>query len=263
MTTLKRTLLVVLILAGAISCSPDAVKKPDKELLLSDDILTAVLTETYLAGGVLEVPSIRNSWGKRDSIRNYTDILENHGCSKEQLDATLYYYFASKPKKMARIYDRVIANLLEIEASMNKEVSDEKKIVPENLWTGKTSYNLPDDFTKDPIWFDIPIDSLGTYLFKADYQLYPDDKSLDPKITIYFSIRQKDGKEVTEYWDEVLLVKTGKTQKVELRKTLETPGEAHIRGWLLNHTNQKGIWEKHARIRNIVLKREVQQAMYE
>lgn len=249
----KRILYLFLAISTIWACSTDPVKKPDRELLLSENKLVSVLTETYLAGGVLDVPAVRSTWGLRDSIQNYTDILESMGCTKEQLDATLYYYFASKPKKMARVYDKVIANLMSLEESVRQPVQTTQKPANDNLWTGKSSYLFPDDYAKDPIWFDIRIDSSGIYTLKADCVVYPDDKSLDPRVTVYFSTRDATGRETQDYWDEVKLEKNGKFQKIEMSKAITIYGETHIEGWLMNHTNQQGIWEKHARIRNISL----------
>lgn len=257
--TPARSVFLLIVIAVVTACSPDIVKKPDRKMLIRDDRLVALLTDTYLAGAVLEVPQVRDTWGRRDSLDNYNDVLESHGCTREQLDATLYYYFASKPRKMTRIFDRVNANLLEMEAGLDQPPVRTTSGMSDNLWNGKTSYNLPDDFTKDPVWFDIKADSAGTYIFRADYTVYPDDKSLDPRVTIYSSIVNENGQEETEYWDEVKLEKTGKTQRVEIRKAV-TSGGAHIKGWLLNHTSQQGIWEKHARVRNISIKFEGEQA---
>lgn len=247
----------VLLLALAFTgCGSDTATKPGRDLLIPDDDLVAVLTDTYLAGGILEVPGVRADWGERDSILNYIDVIESHGYTWEQMDATLQYYFIAKPKKMAKIYDRVTGSLQELEVMVQSQDDPPPGDRAENLWLGKYTYSLPEDFAREPIWFDIPVDMPGTYVIKADIQIFSDDRSLDPRVTVFFSSFDSLGAEVRDYWDEVKLTKDGKVNSVEIRKKLESPELVHIKGWLLNHTSQQGVWEKHSRIRNISLRLE-------
>ncbi|TFH46894.1 MAG: DUF4296 domain-containing protein [Bacteroidia bacterium] len=244
------------MILAATACGPDTAEKPDRELLIPDDELVAVLTDLYLAGGVLEVPEVRSEWGYRDSITNYMDVIDNHGLTYKQLEATMQYYFSAKPKKMARIYDRVTGNLLKLEVLVQTQDMPSENLSTDNLWLGKYNYSLPEDFAKDPIWFDVPVDGPGTYILKADIQVYADDKSLDPRVTVFFSTVDSLGAEVRDMWDEVSLKKEDNMQYVEVSKKLESGEAVHIKGWLLNHTAQQGLWEKHALIRNISLRLE-------
>jgi hypothetical protein len=61
--------------------------------------LVTILTDTYLTAGMLELYSMRDSWAQRDSILNYIDVIENHGYTYEQFDATMKYYFTSKTQE--------------------------------------------------------------------------------------------------------------------------------------------------------------------
>lgn len=259
----KKIIPVILMMLAAAACRPDKAIRPEKNLLLSDDKLVEVLTDTYLAGGMLDVASVRIVWGKRDSISNYLDVIESHGCTYEQMEATMRYYFAAKPKKLSRIYDRVTGNLLKLEAVIQNESQPEKNKADENLWTGKASYAMPEDTPNDPVWFDIPVDKQGVYTLRAEYQVYSDDKSIDPRVTLFFSTTDSLGTETRDFWDEVPLTRDGKIQNIEISKTLDKPGPVHIKGWLLNHTSQQGQWKKHARIRNISLKLEKETAATE
>lgn len=254
----KRIVPVLLLILAVTACEPDTAKKPGRGMLIPDDDLVAVLTDTYLAGGILEVPAVRAEWGDRDSIKNYIDIIESHGYTYKQMEATMQYYFTAKPKKIAKIYDRVTGNLLELEVTVQSQEDVAPEDSGENLWTGKYTYSLPEDFIKDPIWFDIPVDVPGTYVLKADIQMFMDDMSLDPRVTVFFSSTDSLGAEVRDYWDEVKLTKDGNINKVEIRKKLESAGMVHIKGWLLNHTSQQGDWKKHARIQNVSLRLEEQ-----
>jgi hypothetical protein len=40
-------------------------------------------------------------------------------------------------------------------------------------------------------------------------------------------------------------------RKVQISHRLDSIPGARLRGWLMNHDNQPGKWEKHARVANI------------
>lgn len=256
----KRIVPVLLLILAVTACGPDTAKKPGRGMLIPDDDLVAVLTDIYLAGGILEVPAVRDEWGERDSIKNYIDVIESHGYTYKQMESTMQYYFTAKPKKIAKIYDRVTGNLLELEVVVESQEDVSPEVRAENLWTGKYTYSLPEDFIRDPIWFDIPVDVAGIYVLKADIQVFMDDQSLDPRVTVFFSSTDSLGAEVRDYWDEVKLTKDGNINKVEIRRKLESGGMVHIKGWLLNHTSRQGDWKKHARIQNVSLRLEEEAA---
>jgi hypothetical protein len=216
--------------------------------------MVAILTDTYLTAGMMDLAPMRDSWAQRDSILNYIDVIRSHGYTYEQFDATIRYYFTDKPKRLSRIYDKVTGNLLEMEAVVMTENVPVDAESEENLWTGKASYSFPEDFTRDPVWFDIPVEMPGEYILHADIRLFEDDKSLNPRVTVFFSYVDESGEEKRDYWEEVSLIKDGQFQKVMIRRTLDTIPNVRIRGWLLNHDNQPGQWEKHARIANINLR---------
>jgi len=234
------------------SCGNAGGEKPGRKMLVPDDKMVAILTDTYITTGIMELPAMRNTWAQRDSILNYTDVINSHGYTYEQFDATLKYYFTSKPKRLSRIYDKVTGNLLALETAVMTENMPVKP-AEENLWTGKASYSFPEDLTRDPLWFDIPAEEPGDYVLNADIRIFGDDRSLNPRVTVYFSYIDSAGEEKRDYWEEVRLKKDGEFQEVLLRHTLDSIPGARVRGWLLNHDNQPGNWEKHARVANINL----------
>jgi hypothetical protein len=242
-----------------MACGPSDSNKPDRKMLIPEDKLVAILTDTYLTTGMMDVQAMRETWGQRDSILNYIDVIRSHGYTYEQLEETLRYYFTDKPKKLAKIYDRVTGNLLALEVKVENERIDADSI-PDNLWTGKAEYIFPGEFPRDSIWFDIPAEAPGEYVIKADIKVYEDDGSLDPRVTVYFFTSDSLGVKVRNDWDEIRLEKNGRVQKIEARKTLKTAGNTSIRGWLLNHTPQDGTWQKHATVGNISIKLEKEKA---
>jgi hypothetical protein len=236
-----------------MACGPSGDNKPERRKLIPEDKLVAILTDSYLTTGMMDVQAMRETWGQRDSILNYIDVIRSHGYTYEQLEETMQYYFTHKPKKLAKIYDRVTGNLLALEVKVENERIDADSI-PDNLWTGKAEYIFPGELPRDSIWFDIPAEAPGEYVIKADITLYEDDGSLDPRVTVYFFTSDSLGVEVRNDWEEIRLEKNGQLHKIEARKTIENVGNSRIRGWLLNHSPQKGTWQKHATVGNISIK---------
>ena len=249
MKTVYKIFFVTLMLM-IVSCGNTENKKPSRKMRIPDDRLAAILTDTYLTAGIMDLFAMRDTWAQRDSIQNYIDVIESHGYTYEQFETTMRYYFMRKPRKLSRIYDRVTGNLLELETELMTQQSAVKPS-EKNLWPGKPDYRLPEEFTRDPVWFDIPVDKPGEYILKADIRVFEDDKSLNPRVTVYFSYRDSAGEEKRDYWQEIFLVKDGQIHNIQIKHTLDTIPDARLRGWLLNHDNQSGKWEKHARISNI------------
>lgn len=224
-------------------------------MIIPDDRLVAILTDTYLTTSIMDLDPYRSTWAQRDSILNYIDVIRSHGYTLDQFYATMTYYFTDRPKKLARIYDRVTGNLLEMETMIMTEYGSAQSSAGDNLWTGKASYSFPEDFERDPVWFDLPATRTGMYVLSADIRIFEDDRSRNPRVTLYFSYTDSAGVEKRDYWQEFPLPKDGQFQNVTLTHTLDTiRGGTRIRGWLLNHDQQAGPWKKHARIANISLR---------
>jgi len=254
---MSRKIIILSIAAICIlaACGPSGAEKPDRNMLIPENKLVDILTDTYLTTGMMDIQAMRDTWGQRDSILNYIDVIRSHGYTYEQFETTMRYYFSHKPKRLPKLYDKVTGNLLALEVKVENERSKADSI-PENLWTGKTGYTFPGESPRDSIWFDIPAEASGEYVLRADILVYEDDESLNPRVTVYFSSTDSLGKEVRTYWDEIRLEKNGQVQKIEAKNFLGTVGNTRIRGWLMNHTTREGKWQKHATISNISLRLE-------
>jgi hypothetical protein len=247
----------IIAVAAAIlmltACGNRDGNKPPAKMLISENDMVEILTDTYLTAGMLDITIMRETWAQRDSILNYIDVIRSHGHTLEQFDATLRYYFTEKPKRLSRLYDRVTANLLKLETDVMTVEAPAEPSVSRNLWPGNASYLFPENFTRDPVWFDIPAETPGEYVLSADIKLFEDDRSLNPRVTVFFSYTDSTGNERRDYWREVRIMKSGEFINVVTRKSLDSVTGVRVRGWLLNHDNQPGTWEKHARIANISL----------
>jgi hypothetical protein len=216
--------------------------------------LVSILTDVHIANALLTYPSIRAKFSAKDSVTNYIDVIENHGFTKERMDATMNYYFTRNPKKLVKIYDQVLGKLSEIEARLKKE----ELIIPAsnfNLWTGPQSYSFPESGATYPFPIDIPIKDTGTYVFKITATVFPDDESLNPKINLFFWCPDSTGNGINDAWDLVYYPKDGLKHNYTLSRKLTDPKFTGIRGWLMNHDPNPGRWKKHATIEKISLTR--------
>lgn len=247
MNNLSKICLLTLILI-CISCSSGRNKK--NRLIPSRDVVS-ILTDLYLADGLLTYPPVRTKYAAKDSISNYVDIIEKHGYTKERMDATIRYYFLRNPKKLEKIYDDVLARLSEVQSRLRiKPVTP--PVTSTNLWTEKLNYSFPEGGTNS-VFFNIPLKDTGLYKLSLRILVFPDDQSQNPRINVFFWHADNKGTGVRDNWAAVNLPKDGRWHVYNLSKRLTDTIFTHLSGWLLDHDPKGGKWEQHAWIENINL----------
>lgn len=244
--------------------------------LIPKERLSELLTDLYLADGILLKPHVRQEYSRRDSFANYNDIIQEHGYTREQLNETFRYYTSQKPEELEGIYDKVGENLTRMEAENLELLRDDEAATrtegailkkegtleelrardntQENLWTGKDIYRLPEDGPQEIGWQKIPVRGTGTYTLSANIQMFPDDESRNPKMTACFFF--DDGTEIgaRDTYVSTEIKKDGALRRYTLTKELRDPKYTHIIIWIFNHNSQKtDQWKKHAIGRDIML----------
>lgn len=227
----------------------------NKNKLIPTKDLVEVLSEIYVASGLLAFPPVRVRFSIKDSISNYIDIIQRHGYTKERMDNTMRYYFEKKPKKLENIYDQVLTRLSEKQALLEKESPPVVPQIASNLWKGPGFVAVPETGIKDPIWFSIPIKDTGNYVLEFNTIVYSDDQSINPKVTVFFWHTDSSKTEFRISWPGVNLPKDGQQHNYSLSKTNTDTTITHISGWLLDSDPKEGRWEKHAKIENIILRK--------
>ena len=184
MTITRFIIILITLMLVTQGCRDESkVKKPSN--YINTDQMAEILTDIYLADGLLNNPLIRKKYEYKDSTQNYMDIIESYGYTKSDFDESISYLFMSNPQKLEMVYDRVMANLSKIEADnlKNKEISPETN---KEYYTGRTIISLPDFGITDRIQLDVPIDRPGEYMVKSRVLIYEDDQSINPYINLYY-----------------------------------------------------------------------------
>ncbi|MFP4488124.1 MAG: DUF4296 domain-containing protein [Bacteroidales bacterium] len=246
------SLLLLISLLLATSCNKTNRSGVNQSEVVPPEKMTELLTDLYLADGLLNYPPIRSDFSHKDSTENYIDVIESHGLTKEQADLSMRYYFIDKPDKYEEIYDRVIENLSGMEAELMQQLAN-KPDSDRNLWNGERSYTLPDAGVNNPVEFSVHTEGPGEYIIRARITVYKDDQSINPHIAVWFwyDDGSEEGKKIM--WDKKKLKKNSRPEFINIREKLDDPRVTHIKGRLLNHDSQSGHWEKHAIVSNITV----------
>jgi hypothetical protein len=248
---INQLILVLLIPATLLySCKSSDT---NHKLIPAKDLVD-VLSELYIADGLLAFPPVRARFFAKDTISNYVDIIQRYGYTKARMDYTMRYYFEKRPKKLEHIYDLVLTRLSEKQALLEKEIPV-FPVVPFNLWKGPGYLAVPETGTQNPVWFTIPVKDTGNYVLTFTTVVYADDQSLNPKVTLFFWHTDSSKTEFRINWPGEDLPKDGQRHSYSLSKRNSDTTMTHISGWLLDSDPKAGRWVKHAKIENIVLRK--------
>ena len=139
---MNRHILPVLLtcFVAVVSCTGRKNQPGHKDIIPEKD-LTSILTEVYLADGLLSIPEIRYIFTEGDTLDSYIDIIERHGYTKPMMDNTMRYYFVRKPKILLKIYDKVLGQLSEMESRVDKDLQN-FGVRQMNIWPGEQFYSF-------------------------------------------------------------------------------------------------------------------------
>ena len=239
----------------AASCSGRRNKAEHKDIIPEKD-LTSILTEVHIADGLLSIPEIKYKFTKGDTLESYIDIFKKYGYTKMQMDRTMRYYFIKKPKKLVKIYDRVLGRLSEMESRVDKEllVFSAGQM---NLWPGKSFYSLPDPESKDTALVNFSSGFYGTLYLRFTLTIFPDDQSVDPVMGLYFLKRDSAGNENRISFSPVRFIKDGHPHNYRFTLVQNLKGTVSLKGWFIDQERTNPYREYHQRVENIILTRNV------
>ncbi len=230
---IRNILLVVLIFAVIILSCTGRKNKTEHRDLIPENELISVLTDIYMADGLLSLPKINNLYAGIDSVTAYKQVIEKHGFTQAQLDRTIRFYFIKKPKRFIRIYDKVLGRLSEIQSRIDKEYP-----VPRpdqaNLWQGRPFYSIssPHEAENPEINFQIPVS--GFYTLKFNLTIYPDDQLPAPRLDMFIYGVDTASAGEKFYFPSMPFIKDGLPHTYKSTVFLKNPGKRlFIKGWFV------------------------------
>jgi hypothetical protein len=242
----KIALSAVLIFLAATSCI-NRRDKTEQKNLIPEKTFVSILSDVYIANGLLTLPEIRKTFSKRDSVLNYIDIIESYGYSYEAMNSTMNFYFVSKPKKLIRIYDQVIRRMSERETAIQNEIMRIGQAAARASMKDSV-YLLPDpDLTENP-GFSRIINPPGTYTLIISVTIYPDDPSFNPSLTTWYC--SADSSETGKKWNlpPIKYVKDGHPHLYTFTGRIEVKKPVVLKTIFYDYENNFTEWDKHARI---------------
>ena len=246
-----RPVLILMILISLIAGSCSSRKnKLDRTGLIPEKQLVSILTDVYLADGLLSIPKVHNWFSSLDSLSSYISVIKKHGYSKQSMDKTMKYYFIKNPKKLIKIYDQVLGILSEMESRYERE-ANLTEVHYVNRWTGKEYYCFPDRKRTDSTRFDISLSNPGKYMLTFTATLFPDDQSVNPRLTVYTCHPDSIDTGKRRYFKTMEYIKDGRPHQYTLIYTLPAKTPVHLRGWLTDPDNNPDVLEKHVIFENI------------
>lgn len=225
-------------------------KSENEKGLIPEKTFASILYEVHLADGLMSLPAIHDKYYPRDSVANYTDIVESHGYTKEALDKTLKYYFSEKPKKFIRIYDQAIGQLTEMETVLDEEIVEAP--APEGgLWKGSQLYYLTGSRDTTRLYFDHVFYIAGDYTLQFTLTLYPSDQTKNPCFTAVTCRADSLETGKRNFLHGIEYIKDGQPHTYSYVIRIPDNLPMLIKGRLLDFENNPGEISRHAKIEKI------------
>ncbi|HUX97548.1 MAG TPA: DUF4296 domain-containing protein [Bacteroidales bacterium] len=234
-----------------LSCTGKQVK-PDRSGIIPERDLIPLLEEIHLADGLLANPRIQNWVLSIDSISTYHYIAEKHGYTKKEFDKTLQYYFISKPKKLIKIYDKILGELSEMESLLEKEVMLMRER-SSNVWPGERNYYFPDGNDISAVGFEVSLAGSRLYTLKFTATLFPDDQSVNTRAGVFSCDADSLTTGVRTRFETPAYLKDGIPHLYSIRIFVSSNRPFILKGMLYESDYCIEEWKKHVRFENITL----------
>lgn len=245
-----RIIILTAFFIATLSGSCKNIGEPKEKRLIPEKALISILADVYLADGLLSLPEIREMFSSRDSVMNYIDIIKSHGYSKERMDMTIKYYIISKPKRLDKIYDQVLAQLSEMETRLVND-TEINEVSETTLFKLKPSYSLPDPDGLERPGFDLVLTPPGYYNLTFTVTVYQDDESVNPCFTAFLCNSDTSKSKRPDYLSSIKYQKNGLPCTYTVSGKIEKNGSQILKGWFYDYENRPDLPGQHAKIENI------------
>ena len=237
---MKKLAFLALLAIIFMSCHKD-----EKKNIIPREALVSILSDIHLSD-IYYMNHFQISKLHNDSVNFYNAILRNYGFSKAEFDTTLKYY-AIHSDKFDKIYEDVIIGLSKMEQE-HYQFRPSYNDTTKNLWTGKNFWYLPVEGPRKKIPVSLKIPGKGKYTVTLLSKMLANDESVNPRLHLYFWYDNGKRGGYRQKFIDSIYVKNSRTTFLNFSKELKNPKITHIKGYLLDHDEQSGNWEKHVSI---------------
>jgi hypothetical protein len=248
---IRHTFLILTAFSLIFASCESRRSRIDGTNLIPEKDLVPILTDLYLTDGLIGMPRIVLKYNILDSVSTYDYIIKKHGYTREEVDKTLKYYFIKNPKRLIKIYDKVLGSLSEMESRVQKELGKNREH-PGSVWPGADSYFYPDPAGPDTAHFDINLTRPGVYTLTTVVILFPDDQSVNPRMTAFLCNPDSINTGKRTYIRMPFnYIKDGSPHRYSIPFKVPVNKKIHVRGRLNDYDNNPGSWDNHMIIKDI------------
>jgi hypothetical protein len=244
-------LVAILLLKFTTSCLEESLGRPVPKRVIPEKDFALILKDLYLTDGLLTVPTIRDEFPEKDSIAAYNDIITNHGYTKDAMDLTLEYYFVKKPKRLIKIYDRILGELTETDIRLSNLPVDLSS-PDNNQWNGLSSYTFPDPSGSINPEFSLPINSQGYFTLSFTVTIFPFDQTANPQFIAWLCSADSSETGKKYFLPPIKYIKDGYPHVYTLSETNKRNTPVIFKGNLYESENNPDLGERYGSIKNIL-----------
>jgi hypothetical protein len=202
-----------------------------------------ILVDLHLADAIASEKWYLKLTYQLDSASLYGSILNKYSVTKAQFDSTMVYY-SQRPDDFQKIYNLVNTKLKRMEEETMATLENLKKVGQEVIWQDDRTLSFP-PLAGDRIEIDVPVNGAGLYTVSAMLKLYPDDSSLNPRMSIYFYSDDNTPEGKRLYFEEIMYTtRNGKSMTYSASKQLINLNFTHIRGFIVNYSNTDSLFRR-------------------
>lgn len=206
--------------------------------------------DVHLADGM----AVMNLTGDRlqviDSASLYLAVFSKHKVTRERFDSTLRYY-SGRPADFQRLYTKVNARLKLLEASLNESLAAEDSARVSVVWEDLRARSFPQEAMNSRVPIDVPVSGKGTYTVTATIKVYPEDRTVMPRMSLYFYYNDSTPEGRRDWFNVANLRNDGQVRDYSVSKELTSDRAARIRGYIVNRSNADSMFQMHLVISRI------------
>lgn len=231
-------ILFAILIITFVSCKTESQQEKRKRY-------ADILFEIHKADAILNTLALNDRNLKNDSLSYYNYVFKKMDITKEDY-LEMIDYLVDNPKEYDFVYRIVMQKVNDF--SQDNTPKETFKAPENDIWNQKRNYSLPLDGSQNAISFEVVAEKPGIYTLEADYTIFHDCKSVNPRMTI---IAVYTDQSIEQNETTGLLKDDKKTHYSVKIKTNDGKKLDKIRGWVYDHSS--GTNEKHATIENITL----------